>query len=50
VRPITSPTLFDLAVPRNKAHAIFMHQYHPDQLRMTLGDLDVGGDLQLYAL
>ncbi len=50
VRPITSPTLFDLAVPRTQAHAIFMYQNHPDKLRTTLGDLPVGGDLQVYAL
>ncbi|MGI9242097.1 MAG: transporter [Verrucomicrobiales bacterium] len=50
IRPITSPTLFDLAVPRTQAHAIFMYQNHPDKLRTTLGDLPVGGDLQVYAL
>ena len=50
IRPITSPTLFDLAVPRTQAHALFMYQNHPGRLRTTLGDLPVGGDLQVYAL
>ncbi len=50
VRPITSPTLFDLAVPRTQAHAIFMHQNLPGQLSTTLGNLPAGGDFQLYAL
>ena len=50
IRPITSPTLFDLAVPRTQAHAIFMHQNHPGHLSTTLGRLPVGGDFQLYAL
>ena len=50
IRPITSPTLFDLAVPRTQAHAIFMYQNMPDTMRTTLGDLPLGGDLQVYAL
>ncbi|MFT5409874.1 MAG: opacity protein-like surface antigen [Verrucomicrobiales bacterium] len=50
IRTITSPTLFDLAVPRTQAHAFFMHQNMPDTLRTSLGDLPVGGDFQVYAL
>lgn len=50
IRPITNPTLFDLAVPRTQVHAIFMHNEHPNFLSTDLGLLPVGGDFQLYAL
>jgi hypothetical protein len=49
-RPITNPTLFDLAVPTTNIHPIFIHHGLPNQLNTTLGDLDVGGDVQVYAL
>ena len=50
IRPITSPTLFDLAVPRTQLHPIFMYQSLPSSVNTTLGNLDVDGDFQLYAL
>ena len=50
IRPITNPVLFDLAVPRTQAHAIFMHQNLPSRIDTTLGKLELGGDFQLYAL
>lgn len=51
IRPITNPTLFDLAVPRTQLHFIFMHHQFPDQINLAgLGPVDFGGDLQLYAL
>lgn len=49
-RPITNPTLFDLALPRTQVHPVFMHHRFPDQISTTIGDVDLGGDLQLYAL
>ena len=50
IRPITSPTLFDLAVPRTQLHGIFMHQSFPSTLNTTIGEVPVDGDFQLYAL
>ncbi|MFM7180931.1 MAG: hypothetical protein ACKO2G_05650 [Verrucomicrobiales bacterium] len=49
-RPITNPTLFDLAIPRTNIHPIFMYQSLPDKVSTTLGELPVGGDFQVYAI
>ena len=49
-RPITNPTLFDLAIPRTSIHPIFMHQSLPDKISTILGDVPLGGDFQLYAV
>ena len=50
-RPISNPTLFDLALPRTNAHAIFIHQNMPSNVAIVGGGtLPVGGDFQLYAL
>ena len=50
LRPVTSPTLFDLAIPRTQANLLFIHQRHPDRLSTVIGDVPVGGDFQVYAL
>lgn len=50
IRPISNPTLFDLAVPRTQVHAIFMDQSMPGTIETALGNLPLGGDHQLYAL
>lgn len=50
LRPISNPTLFDLALPRTTIHPIFMSQSLPNKISTALGDLPVGGDFQLYAL
>ncbi|GHC43918.1 autotransporter domain-containing protein [Roseibacillus persicicus] len=51
IRPMTNPTLFDLAVPRTQLHFIAMHHQFPNQLNLAGGgQIDFGGDLQLYAL
>ena len=50
IRPITNPTLFDLAVPRTQIHAVFMHQQLPSQLSTQAGKLDVDGDFNLFAV
>lgn len=50
IRPITNPTLFDLALPRTTIHPVFMHQSMPDKIRTILGEVPLGGDFQLYAL
>lgn len=50
IRPITNPTLFDLALPRTQARPIVIHNKLPSKISTTLGDLDLGGDYQVYAL
>lgn len=50
IRPITNPTLFDLAVPRTQLHPIFMYQSFPSRIDTTIGSVPVDGDFQLYAL
>ncbi len=49
-RPISNPTLFDLAVPATRVHAIYMHQKLPSRINTTLGNLPLDGDFNLYAL
>lgn len=49
-RPMTNPTLFDLAVPSTNVRPIFIHHLLPDEVNTTAGDLPVGGDVQVYAL
>lgn len=50
-RPISNPTLFDLALPRTGIHAIYMHHKFPSKINIAGGgQLDMGGDLNLYAL
>jgi hypothetical protein len=49
-RPISNPTLFDLALPGTNVHPIFIYHGLPDQINTTLGDLEVGGDVEVYAL
>lgn len=51
IRPISNPTLFDLALPRTNAHAIFMHQQLPSRAAIAGGgSVPLDGDMQLYAL
>lgn len=49
-RPISNPTLFDLALPTTNLHPIFLHHRLPSSLSTTGANLPVGGDVQLYAL
>jgi len=50
-RPITNPTLFDLALPTTNIHPIFIHHRLPSTISTTINpDLPLGGDVQLYAL
>lgn len=49
-RPISNPTLFDLALPGTNLHPIFVYHNLPDQVSTTLGKLPLGGDVQVYAL
>jgi hypothetical protein len=49
-RPISNPTLFDLALPTTNIHPIFMNHNLPDTVNTTGGNLAMGGDVQVYAL
>lgn len=49
-RPISNPTLFDLALPTTNLHPIFLHHRLPSSVSTTGANLPVGGDVQLYAL
>lgn len=49
-RPISNPTLFDLALPTTNVHPIFLYHQLPDRVNTRLGSLPVGGDVELYAL
>ncbi|MBX3740152.1 MAG: hypothetical protein KF712_04130 [Akkermansiaceae bacterium] len=49
-RPISNPTLFDLALPGTNIHPIFIHQNLPSHVNTTIGDVPMGGDFQVYAL
>jgi hypothetical protein len=49
-RPMTNPTLFDLAVPTTNIRPIFAYHALPDAVNTIAGNLPVGGDVQVYAL
>ena len=50
-RPISNPTLFDLALPTTNVHPLFLYHALPDRLSLAGGgSVPVGGDVELYAL
>lgn len=49
-RPITNPTLFDLALPTTNVHPIFIYHSLPDQISAGAGKAPLGGDVEVYAL
>ncbi|RYD20874.1 MAG: hypothetical protein EOP88_13415 [Verrucomicrobiaceae bacterium] len=49
-RPISNPTLFDLALPTTNVHPIFIYHALPDTIDTTAGDVALGGDVEVYAL
>lgn len=49
-RPISNPTLFDLALPTTNVHPIFIYHNLPGSVDTTLGSVPLGGDVQVYAL
>lgn len=49
-RPISNPTLFDLALPTTNLHPIFMYHRLPESVNTSVGPLPMGGDVQVYAL
>jgi hypothetical protein len=49
-RPISNPTLFDLALPTTNIHPIAMYHRLPDYVNTIAGPVPMGGDVQVYAL
>lgn len=49
-RPISNPTLFDLALPTTNLHAIAIHQKLPNYVNTTIGGVPMGGHVEVYAL
>ncbi len=49
-RPISNPTKFDLALPRTSVHPIYMYHRLPSKINTSLAKLDLGGDVNLFAL
>ncbi|MCF6313627.1 MAG: hypothetical protein L3J39_14365 [Verrucomicrobiales bacterium] len=50
IKPMSNPTLFDLALPRTTIRPIFMTQSLPSRINTMVGEVPLGGDMQLYAL
>ena len=49
-RPISNPTLFDLALPTTNVHPIFIYHGLPDKISAANTKVPLGGDVQVYAL
>lgn len=49
-RPISNPTLFDLALPSTNVHPFFMYHRLPSSVNTTLGPLAMDGHVEVYAL
>lgn len=49
-RPISNPTLFDLALPSTNIHPIYMHHSLPSTVNVGAANLPMGGDVDVYAL
>lgn len=49
-RPISNPTLFDLALPTTNVHPILIYHALPDRINTTAGPLALGGEVQVFAL
>jgi hypothetical protein len=49
-RPISNPTLFDLALPTTNVHPIFIYHGLPDRISVGAGTVPLGGDVEVYAL
>ncbi len=49
-RPISNPVFVDSPEVGTSVRPIFMYHSFPDKVNTTLGEVPLGGDLQLYAL
>ena len=50
VRPVTNPVWLGLPSVQTLVHPIFMYHSFPRKVSTEIGDVEMGGDLQLYAL
>lgn len=50
IRPITAPTVTDMALPRTQLHAVYLGQSMPSTINTTAGPIGLGGDFNVYAL
>lgn len=50
IRPITNPVYFDNTLPQSNLHPIFMYQQLPGRINTTLGNVNLGGDMQVFAV
>jgi hypothetical protein len=50
IRPISNPVFVDYPDVGTSVHPIFMHHQFPDKVNTDIGPVELGGDLQLYAL
>ncbi|MAS96259.1 MAG: hypothetical protein CMO55_23905 [Verrucomicrobiales bacterium] len=50
IRPITNPTHFDLAIPQNIIHPIFIYNSMPSTVDTIIGGVPLGGHYEVYAL
>ena len=49
-RPISNPTLFDLALPTTNVHPLFIYHGLPDEISAAGTKVPLGGDVEVYAL
>lgn len=49
-RPISNPTLFDLALPTTNVHPIFLYHRLPSYVNTVVGPLPMDGHVEVYAL
>ena len=49
-RPISNPTLFDLALPTTNVHPIFIYHSLPNNISAANTKVPLGGDVEVYAL
>jgi hypothetical protein len=50
IRPISNPVFVDPVDVGTSVHPIFIYHTFPDEVTTAIGDVEMGGDLQLYAL
>lgn len=49
-RPISNPTLFDLALPTTNLHPFVMYHRLPNYVNTIIGPVPMGGDVEVYGL
>ncbi len=49
-RPISNPTLFDLAIPQTQLHPFVAYHRLPSTMNTVIGDVPVDGHVEVYAV